>query len=355
MRQTIAGSVTLSDIAERAQVSTSTVSRALSHPDRVARATHERILRIVEEMDYQPNVLARGLRRRQSMIVGLVIADILNDFHATIAKGVQDAAYQRDYTVMFGNTDEDPMREERFLQSLNQHRFAGLIIVPTERSRELLARYARTPVVEVDRASGREGAHVVLADNVASSRAVIAHLAGLGHTRIATVTGSPTVTTGAERLQGYLDGMRDAGLTVDQGWIAPAARHDEASGFEAMQRLLELPASRRPTAIFAFNNQVTAGVLQSLKRAAVRVPQHMSLVGFDDSRWAQLMTPALSVVAQPARDMGYLAAERLFSLMENPDLPGTVTRLATRLVLRESTAAVPAGAGAGASVASVAG
>jgi hypothetical protein len=138
----------------------------------------------------------------------------------TIAKGVQDAAYQRGYTVMFGNTDEDPMREERFLQALNQHRFAGLIIVPTERSRELLARYARTPVVEVDRASGREDAHVILADNVASSRGVIAHLAGLGHTRIATVTGSPSVTTGAERLQGYHDGMRAAGLAVDPEWIA---------------------------------------------------------------------------------------------------------------------------------------
>ena len=346
MQQSIADTVTLSDIAERAGVSMSTVSRALSHPDRVARATHERILRIVEEMNYQPNVLARGLRQRQSTIVGLVIADILNDYYATIAKGVQDAAYRRGYTVMFGNTDEDPMREERFLQALNQHRFAGLIIVPTERSRELLARYARTPVVEVDRSSGREAAHVILADNVASSRAVIAHLVELGHTRIATVTGSPTATTGAERLQGYLDGMRDACLTVDQGWIAPAARHDEASGFEAMQRLLELPAARRPTAIFAFNNQVTAGVLRSLKQAAIRVPQQMSLVGFDDSRWAQLMTPALSVVAQPARDMGYLAAERLFSLIENPDLPGTVTRLATRLVLRESTAAVPADASA---------
>ncbi|MFO8150398.1 MAG: LacI family DNA-binding transcriptional regulator [Trueperaceae bacterium] len=345
MRQSIAGSVTLSDIAERAQVSTSTVSRALSHPDRVARATHERILRIVEEMNYQPNVLARGLRRRQSMIVGLVIADILNDFHATIAKGVQDAAYQRGYTVMFGNTDEDPMREERFLQALNQHRFAGLIIVPTERSRELLARYARTPVVEIDRSSGREDAHVILADNVASSRAVVAHLAQLGHARIAAVTGSRTVTTGAERLQGYLDGMREAGLAVDPGWIAPAARHDEASGFEAMQRLLELPAGRRPTAVFAFNNQVTAGVLRSLKRAAIQVPQQMSLVGFDDSRWAQLMTPSLTVVAQPARDMGYLAAERLFSLIANPDLPGTVTRLATRLVLRESTAAVLSAAG----------
>jgi DNA-binding LacI/PurR family transcriptional regulator len=352
MRQSIAGSVTLNDVAERAQVSTSTVSRALSHPDRVARATHERILRIVEEMNYQPNVLARGLRRRQSTIVGLVIADILNDFHATIAKGVQDAAYQRGYTVMFGNTDEDPMREERFLQALNQHRFAGLIIVPTERSRELLARYARTPVVEVDRASGREDAHVILADNVASSRGVIAHLAGLGHTRIATVTGSPSVTTGAERLQGYHDGMRAAGLAVDPEWIAPAARHDEASGFEAMQCLLHLPAGRRPTAVFAFNNQVTAGVLRSLKQASIQVPRQMSLVGFDDSRWAQLMTPSLTVVAQPARDMGYLAAERLFSLMENPDLPGTVTRLATRLVLRESTAAVPVGAGpSGASVA----
>ena len=338
MRQSIASAVTLNDIAERAGVSPSTVSRALSHPDRVAYATRERILRIVAELDYQPNVLARGLRQRQSTIVGLVIADILNDFHATIAKGVQDAAYQRGYTVMFGSTEEDPAREERFLKELNQHRFAGLIIVPTERSRELLGRYARTPVVEVDRASGRKGAHVVLADNVASSRAAVHHLASLGHIRIATVTGSQSVTTGIERLEGYRDGMREAGRIVDEDLIVRAERHDEESGFDAMQRLLALPTARRPTAVFAFNNQITAGVLRAVKHASMRVPDDLSLVGFDDSRWAQLMTPALTVVAQPARDMGYLAAERLFSLIDNPQLSGTVTRLATHLVVRESTA-----------------
>lgn len=344
MRQTIATAVTLSDIAERAKVSPSTVSRALSRPDQVARATRERILAIVEELDYQPNVLARGLRQRQSSIVGLVVADILNDFHAMVAKGVQDAAYRRGYTVMFGNTDEDPNREERFLQALNQYRFAGLIIVPTERSRDLLERFARTPVVEIDRASGRQGAHVILADNIDSSRAAIEHLAAIGHTRIATIAGSPTVTTGAERLEGYRQGMRSAGLTVDDALVVHAERHDERSGFDAMRRLLTLPAGRRPTAVFAFNNQVTAGVLRALKQTGVPVPERCSVIGFDDSRWAQLMTPALSVIAQPARDMGYLAAERLFSLIENPSLPGTVTRLSTDLVLRESTAPPPSAA-----------
>lgn len=338
MPQSIAATVTLDDIAERARVSPSTVSRALSHPERVAPATRARILAIAAELNYQPNELARGLRQRATTIIGLLLADVLNDFHAFIAKGVQDAAYARGYTVMFGNTDEDPVREERFLSELHRHRFAGLIVVPTERTRQSLRRFARTPVVEVDRASGLEDAHVVLADNVESSREVVRHLADLGHVRIATVAGRSSVTTGAERLQGYREGMRLAGLPVHDGWVVSAERHDEEAGEQAMRRLLTLPVQDRPTAVFAFNNLVTAGVLRAARAAGCVVPRDLSVVGFDDSRWAQLMSPALTVVAQPALEMGYLAAERLFSVMGRPDAPGSITRLATRLIVRESTA-----------------
>ena len=340
-RETIADAVRLRDIAELTGVSPSTVSRALNHPDKVATATLQRILKVVRDQNYEPNVVARGLRRRQSTMIGLVIADILNDFYATVAKGVQDAAMRRGFTVVLANTDEDSTREEQFLRESYQHKFAGLVIVPTSSSKRLLARFSRTPVVEVDRASGRAGAHVVLADNACSTVAAISHLARLGHARIATVSGNQSVTTGVERLQGFRDGMRQAGLPVDERWIVHALRHDEASGFTAMESLLALPPKVRPTAVFAFNNLITAGVLRSLRSASIRVPDQVSLVGFDDSRWAQLMTPSLTVIAQPAREMGVLAAERLFSLIGHPGLPGTITRLATTLVLRESTAPPP--------------
>jgi LacI family transcriptional regulator, repressor for deo operon, udp, cdd, tsx, nupC, and nupG len=337
-RQTIADAVKLRDIAQLTGVSASTVSRALNHPDKVASATLQRILKVVRDQNYEPNVVARGLRRRQSTMIGLVIADILNDFYATVAKGVQDTAMRRGFTVVLANTDEDSAREEQFLRESYQHQFAGLVIVPTSSSKRLLARFSRTPVVEVDRSSGRAGAHVVLADNASSTVAAIRHLARLGHARIATVSGNQSVTTGVERLQGFLDGMRQAGLPIDERWIVHALRHDEASGFTAMESLLALPPKRRPTAVFAFNNLITAGVLRSLRSASIQVPDQVSLIGFDDSRWAQLMTPSLTVIAQPAREMGVLAAERLFSLIANPGIPGTITRLATTLVLRESTA-----------------
>lgn len=338
MAQTFAGSATLKDVAAQAEVSQSTVSRALTHPEKVAPETRGRILKIAAKLNYQPNQLARGLKQQNTKIIGLILTDILNDFYARIAKGVQSAVYKQGYTVMLCNTDEDTIREESFLQELQRHRFGGLIIVPTERTKSHLKKYASTPVVELDRASGIEGAHVVMADNVESSKAAVRHLQQLGHTRIGTVRGQLSVTTGEERLRGYLEGMKEANLSVSEAWIVGAEQHGEAQGYAAAQQLLSLADEIRPTAIFAFNNEVTAGVLRAAKAAGLVVPRDLSVLGFDDSRWAQLMSPALTVVSQPAFDMGYLAAERLFSLISHPNIRGTVTRLTTTLIVRESTA-----------------
>lgn len=339
MSQSLSWSATLRDVAVRAGVSPSTVSRALSAPDMVAPATRAKVLRVAAELHYQPNQLARNLRNQNTTTIGLILADILNEFHALVAQGVQDAAFAHGLTVMLSSTNEDSKREEAFLGELQRHKFRGLIIVPTEHTARHLRRYLNHPVVEVDRASGVEGAHVVLADNHGGSLAAVRHLAELGHRRIAMISGKPTITTGAERLRGYVDGMAAAGLEVPERWIETATGHDEEHGLEAGRRLLALPADERPTAVFAFNNELTAGLLRALRAAGLRVPEDVSVVGFDDSRWARLMAPALTVVAQPAYEMGYLAGERLVSLLERPGVPGTVTRLPTALVVRESTAA----------------
>lgn len=338
MKQSFAESITLKDVAERAQVSQSTVSRALSHPDKVALKTRERVLKVAAELKFQPNHLARGLRQQNTRIIGLVLADILNDFHAHVAKGVQDAAYQHGFMVMLCSTDEDSKREEDFLQELHRHRFRGLIIVPTERTRSSLHRYQTTPVVEVDRASGFQGAHVILSDNLGGSKEAVRHLVQLGHKKIALVGGRVSVTTGEERLRGFQEGMKEAGLPIRDEWVVTSQQHNEEQGHEAARSLLALRRDLRPSAIFGFNSEVTAGILRATNDEGLIVPRDVSVLGFDDSRWVRLMSPALTVVAQPAYDMGYLAAERLFSLFSRPDMRGTVTRLATNLVIRQSTA-----------------
>lgn len=336
--QSLSLPATLRDVAARAGVSASTVSRTLSAPDLVAPQTRARVLRAVADLRYQPNLLARNLRNQNSTTIGLILADILNDFHAKVAQGVQDAAFAAGLTVMFASTNEDGAREEAFLVELQRHKFRGLVIVPTEHTASHLRNYDIQPVVEVDRASGVDGAHVVLADNLEGSRTAVAHLAGLGHSRIGLVSGNPSVTTGAERIAGYRRGLEEADLSSRSEWIAISTIHDEEHGFDAAMQLLSLPRSRRPTGIVAFNNELTAGLLRAARSAKLRVPDDVSVVGFDDSRWARLMTPALTVVAQPAYEMGYMAGERLVSLLERPGVPGTITRLPTKLKVRESTA-----------------
>lgn len=341
MLQTFAVPATLKDVATRARVSESTVSRALSRPDKVATPTRARVLRAAEELGYQPNQMARSLKTRRSQLVGLILADLMNEFHARIAEGVQDVAHAHGLSVMLTSTREDAEREEAFLQELQRHRFRGLIIVPTRHTPAHPRHYGAEAVVEVDRASGLCGVDVVLADNVEPSTDAVLHFAAQGHRRIATVCGRSAVTTGRERLEGYRRGMDRAGLPVDEAWIAPAERHDETDGRRAAARLLALPDPRRPTAVFAFNNEVTAGVLAAAREHGLEVPRDLSVIGFDDSRWARLMTPRLTVVAQPAYQMGRLAAERLVARLDGATHQGRHTRLPTRLIVRDSTAPPP--------------
>ncbi|WP_157202806.1 LacI family DNA-binding transcriptional regulator, partial [Calidithermus chliarophilus] len=163
--------VSLEEVAKLAQVSPATASRALTRPDMVARETRERVLEAARQLGYQPNQLARSLRQRSSRSLGLVITDILNPFHATVAKGVQDAAEKHDYTVFLFNTDEDPEKERRALNALRGHLPQGLLLVPTPRTRENLKLVANLPFIELDRESGTPGAHSVMVDNVGGARA----------------------------------------------------------------------------------------------------------------------------------------------------------------------------------------
>lgn len=152
------------------------------------------------------------------------------------------------------------------------------------------------------------------------------------------MSGRQSVTTGKERLQGYLDVMREHHLPVPNDWIVEASDHSETQGFAAAARLLALPPGHRPTALFCFNNETTAGAVKAAYQAGLHVPDELSVIGFDDSRWGRLMSPALCVVAQPAETMGLLAAERLFSLIDKPQPNGSVVRLPMTLIVRGTTA-----------------
>jgi DNA-binding LacI/PurR family transcriptional regulator len=335
--------VGLKEVAKLARVSPATASRALSKPESVAQSTRERVTLAAKQLSYQPNVLARGLRQRGSRTLGAIISDILNPINATIAKGIQDAAAKRDYTVFMFNTDEEPDKERRALEALRGHLPQGLIIMPTPGARENLKLVSSLPTVELDRSSGIGDAHTVMVDNVGGARAGVQHLTALGHRRIGMIVGSMDISTAVERHQGYREALEGAGIAYRSDLVLPG-NHREEGGRVAAHTLLSRPAATRPTALFVGNNEMTIGALLSARELGLQIPDQLSIVGFDDSRWAKLMQPAITVIAQPSYELAYLACETLLNRLENnvaaTQRPANI-RLSTNFIARASTAPPP--------------
>ncbi|TDE84623.1 LacI family DNA-binding transcriptional regulator [Deinococcus sp. S9] len=313
---------TLEEVARLAAVSPSTVSRALARPDMVAQETRDRVLEAVRQTGYRPNALARSLRQQESRNLGLVITD-LNPFHATLAKGVQDAAEQYDLNVILFTSDESERKERRALETLRSHMPQGLILIPTAHTRGHQALLQGLPVVELDRVSGISEVHSVQVDNVGSARSAVQHLIELGHRRIGGIFGHQTVSTATGRLQGYQDALREAMIPFDPA-LVQFGDYREASGHEAALHLLSLPANIRPTALFVSSHEMTVGAVLAMRELGVRIPHDVSVVGFDDSRLMQILEPPMTVIAQPTYDLGQTACHTLVSLVRRRAKASTV-------------------------------
>lgn len=327
----------IQDVASLANVSTATASRALSRPDMVAPGTRQRVEKAAQQLGYQPNILARSLRQRETRTIGLIVADILNPFHAMIAKGVQDAADRHGFTVFLFNSDEEPEKERRAIDTLRGHLPQGLIVEPTSGTREHLKIIPELPVVELDRVSGRAESTTVTVDNLGGAMQATAHLIGLGHRRMGMIVGQQDISTAVERHDGFRRALKQAGLAYNAELVL-SGHHREDDGYRAAKKLLSLSSAERPTALFVGNNEMTVGAVLAARELGLRIPEDISIVGFDDSRWAQTMYPALTVVAQPAYDLGRLACEHLIGLLGNARAsPPVRVQLPTTLVIRQST------------------
>ena len=325
----------LQEVAQLAGVSAATASRALSRPEKVAAGTRRRVEAAAQQLGYQPNVLARSLRQRETRTIGLIVADILNPFHALLAKGVQDTAEQHGYVAFLFNSDEQPGKEARALETLGGHLPQGLIIVPTSGTRGHLASLPHLPVVELDRVSGHPQSTTVTVDNFGGAQAATRHLIDLGHRRIGMIVGEQTISTAVERRQGFLQALAEAGISARPDWLIPG-HHREEDGYRAARQLLA--PHDRPSALFVGNNEMTVGAVLAARELNLRIPEDLSIVGFDDSRWAQTMFPPLTVVAQPGYELGTLACEHLVRQFAagRGRSPARV-QLPTELIVRYST------------------
>ncbi len=323
------------DVAEQVGVSPATVSRVLNDYPYIRPEVRSRVLDAIVSLGYKRNRVAQRLRASRSLVIGILVSDITNPFLSTIVAMVEAAFFERGYSVLVSNTGGNPSKEMDYLTMMENEEAAGLVIVPTIEDVSRITELAADgmPIVVVDRKMPHAQVDCVLSDNIGGARSAVEHLIGLGHRQIGHVGGPLHLTSGRERLQGYLDAMQNAELPVTQDWIR-FGNHQIESGYENTIALLD--SHPELTALFCENNMMSLGTLTALRDRSIDVPDQMAIVGFDDTPWAALLKPSLTVVAQSTAQIGERAAALLFERMEQPMLDARTEVLPTALIVRES-------------------
>jgi len=329
--------MTFNDLAKELNLSTATISRALSRPEIVAPETRTRVLDAVRRSGYQMNGIARSLRTQSTHTIGIIVSDICNPFFSSIVKAAEDVARTNGYTVLICNADEDGRNEEVALRLFIERQVSGVIRCSAGANPSLLrALHQKSiPLIDLDRQSGLPNIDTVILNNELGASLGTRHLIKLGHKRIAIVSGPQHLSNARDRLEGFRKTLRAAHISIPKDYVE-FGDFREASGFQAAERLLNLNSP--PTAIFVANNEMMAGTLLAVRQRRVKVPRELSLVGFDDARWARYLEPPLTVVSQPAELMGQKAAQLLLTRLSGRTTPQTVV-FEPELIVRRSAAA----------------
>lgn len=326
---------TISDVARLAEVSKSTVSHVLNNTRNVEEPTRQRVLAAIAELGYRPSSAARSLTTKHTNTVGMVISDSANFFFSEMLRGVEDILHAEGYGLLVCNTDEVLQREAHYLDLLLRQRVDGIVAAATSQAWTPLREAAtqHTPIVFVDRRFRDLEGPYVGADNEGGAKLGVQHLIERGYREIGVLAGFQRLSTMRERLHGYQVALSEAGLPLQDEWIIPSDLSIEA-GKEAMRRLLTLP--HRPRAVFVNNNLITLGALLAIRELGLDCPGEVAVVGFDDHPWAAVSAPPLTVVRQPAREIGQIAAEALCILIDGQPPDQQQYILPCELIVRES-------------------
>jgi DNA-binding LacI/PurR family transcriptional regulator len=326
---------TISDVARQAGVSKATVSRVVNNVDFVEDETKQRVQQAVLELGYRPNNAARSLTTKRTRTIGMIISDSSNLFFGDMLRGAEDILQPLNYGLLICNTDEVLERESHYFDLLLRHQVEGIIAAATSRLWDVLgkAELQHTPVVYVDRVfEGLERPYIGV-NNVGGAYLGTRHLITSGYQDIGVIAGFQRLSTMRERLAGFRQALQEHNIAVPDEWVVTCPLSIEA-GRVATRQLLTLPA--RPKALFVNNNLLSLGALLAIKDLGLRCPDDIALVGFDDHPWAAVAAPPLTVVRQPARELGRVAAQALCMLINGESLPDQQVMLECELVVRES-------------------
>jgi LacI family transcriptional regulator len=330
---------TVADVAKRAGVSVSTAARVLSGNGYASDETRRGVIEAARELGYVPNQIARSLRTRRSMMIGLLIGDVENAFYSTIASNVEAVAKGAGYHVLLCNSDDDPDIEREYLKLLDGMRLDGIIVTPTLRNRSQLTRLLQkgVAIIQVDRKVEGLAADAILVDNEAGAHAAVAYLIAAGHANIGILPGDLEVPTARQRLAGYERALEEAGIPVRERLVKAGSFHREHAIEDATDLIRARPA---PTAIFAANNILAEATLMALADIGLRVPSDMSVVAFDDVQWMRMVDPPVTTVRQPAADMARSAAELMLRRLRD-DGAGPPSTIVFRTELLERGSVAP--------------
>jgi LacI family transcriptional regulator len=331
----------MSDVAELAGVSKTTVSHVINETRFVEEETKRRVQEAIEELDYRPSMVARGLALRQTRTIGLIVTDITNPFFAKVARGVLDTAQDRGYDVFLCNSDMRPREEIRALYSLADHGVDGAIIfLPAWGDLEKLETFAKQypPLVLVNRSLAEHpGISLVMADIEKGATLAIDHLVSKGHTAIGMLAGRWNPTAGVDelkRVQGFRAALAAHGIAVVEDWILPGQPTRDFGYKATLQLLTQYP---QITAIFGYNDLLAVGAIQACTELGRRVPDDCAVTGFDDIELAALVTPPLTTIRMHKYELGYQAATRLLEMLADPDGDYPPICMDVELVIRQST------------------
>ena len=329
--------VTIREVAKAAGASVSTISAALNNSDYVSTEMRSRIDEAIKTLRYCPNDLARSLRLQKTHSIAIVVPDLSNNFYIELVRGAKDYSASANYTVLIGDSRESSEEELNYLDSFHRRRVDGVVRVPPVKSgggksRMLLG---NLPVVYADRHPLPRDSYVgrVGVDNTRAAESATCYLLSLGHRDIGIITGDASSGTSVERLEGFLSALRSVKIRPEQSMIHMGHNDMESGHFHAMQLLTQ---PQRPTAIFCTNNMMALGALAAIQEIGLACPEEISLLGFDDFYWATLLRPRLTVVRQPAREIGMTAARILIDHIEGRASVPTPALLGTQLIVRDS-------------------